>query len=120
MPEELPGLPLMVIFASLRRLLWGVPLRLLDIIRTEPDYFASFTAFLQLFCKFGLLARFTEPFGELFGNSAGVLVSVNRSVNRSVKRHGAPERGNKPRRVTPLPFPLLDCPGLSCVALIGA
>ena len=25
MPEELPGLPLMVIFASLRRLPWGVP-----------------------------------------------------------------------------------------------
>ena len=67
-------------------------------------------------CKFDLLARFTEPFGELFGHSDGVLVSLNRSA----EWHGAPEQGNRPRRVTPLPSPPLGGPGLSCVALVGA
>ena len=69
--------------------------------------FCKFSCIFAAFCKFDLSARFTEPFGELFGHPAGVFISPNHSVNRSAKRHGAPEQGNKPRRVPPLPSPLL-------------
>ena len=43
----------------------------------------------------------------MFGHSAGVFASSNHSANRSATRHGAPEPGNRPRMVTPLPSPLL-------------